>query len=65
MKIGFIQPDAGDSSIEEMGYAESAVNGDDENGGWLEWALPIFINFCTLYGASAIVKDLICYLRAW
>ncbi|MBA7518609.1 hypothetical protein ES705_10681 [subsurface metagenome] len=65
MKIGFIQPDEDDSSIAEPGYAETAVNVGDEDGGWLGWALPVFINFCLLYGASAIVKDLISYLQAW
>ena len=65
MKIGFIQPDADDSSIEEQGYAETAVNEGDEDGGWLGWTLPILINFCIIYGASAIVRDLISYLRAW
>lgn len=65
MKIGFIQPDADDSSLAEEGYAETAVNEGDEDGGLLGWAWTVFINFCLLYGASAIVKDLISYLRAW
>ena len=65
MKIGFIQPDADDSTIVEQGYAETAVNEGDEDGGLLGWALPIIVNFCTVYGAIAIVKDLIGYLRAW
>ena len=65
MKIGFIRPETDDSAIEEPGYAETAMNEGTEAGGWLEWILPILINFITVYGAIAIVKDLISYLRAW
>ena len=60
MKIGFIQ-DADDSSEAVLGYAEAAVNEDEEGGSWL----IVIIDFLIVYGFIAIVRDLIDYLRAW
>ncbi len=60
MKIGFIQ-DADDSSEAVPGYAEAAVNEDEEGGSWL----LVIIDFLIVYGFIAVVRDLIGYLRAW
>ena len=65
MKIGFIQPEEDDSSEAVPGYAETAVDEDDEDGSWLGWAFKVFIDFCIVYGLISIVRDLIDYLRAW
>jgi len=65
MRIGFIQDDADEPAITGMGYAETGANEDAEDGGWFDWALKVFFDFCLVYGIIAIVNDFINYLRAW
>ncbi len=61
MRIGFIQSEDDDPSEAVPGYAETAIEEEDEGGSWF----VVIIDFLIVYGCIAIVRDLIGYLRAW
>ena len=65
-RIGFIQDEAAEPALSEVGYAEAgAAEEADDEGSWFGWALKIFMDFCMVYGLLAFIQNLINYLRAW